>query len=260
MQKIYPSILESIQLIFIMLLIFSFSYVFIIILESCLNISLESNPYINTIIVFLSEIFTIFYAYKKNKALSNDKLEFFKPLSLMLFLTIIIFEIGVDIISSEISNIIQISFNIPSSNYVKDTINILYAVFVAPIFEEILFRGFILKGFLKNYNKFTAIIVSSLLFALLHLNLSTIIITFISGIFFSYLYIKTKSIIPCIFAHFLSNGLHNMLTHLFNIRIIGYNLNTYLPKHQPLWFNVLGIIFIIIGFFAFSKIITIDNY
>lgn len=252
MKRNYPTILDSIQLIFFMLIVFLFSYILVIIFENILNISLSSNPYISILITFLSEILTIFYAYKETN-ISYDKLLFLKRIPLILFMPIMILEIGTDILSSEFSNIIQIFFNISSSNSIKNPVNILYSIFLTPLLEEILFRGFILKGFLKNYNKFTAIIMSSLFFALLHIKLNAVILAFISGILFAYLYIKTKSLISCIFAHFLSNAVHNMLSYAFNIYIQGYNLNASSIQHQPLWFNILGIIFVLIGFFTFSK-------
>jgi membrane protease YdiL (CAAX protease family) len=43
-------------------------------------------------------------------------------------------------------------------------------VIMAPLTEETLCRGLILNGFLKNYSRRKAMIVSALLFALLHLN------------------------------------------------------------------------------------------
>ncbi|MBK6285444.1 MAG: CPBP family intramembrane metalloprotease [Draconibacterium sp.] len=41
---------------------------------------------------------------------------------------------------------------------------------VAPIVEELIFRGLILQGFRRNYTAFTAVFMSALLFALFHLN------------------------------------------------------------------------------------------
>lgn len=42
---------------------------------------------------------------------------------------------------------------------------------VAPIYEEIIYRGIILKGLSIKYNDNLAVIVSALLFAVMHMNL-----------------------------------------------------------------------------------------
>jgi len=79
-------------------------------------------------------------------------------------------------------------------------------VIAAPVLEEILFRGIILDGFLKNYKPIHAICVSAFLFGLIHGNLAQGFGAFILGIFFGWVYWKTKSIIPCILLHAVNNG------------------------------------------------------
>ena len=70
----------------------------------------------------------------------------------------------------------------------------LHMVIFAPIFEELIFRGIILDGFLKNYSPLKAILISSLMFGLLHLHPLKIIKCFFSGIFYGWTYYKTKSV------------------------------------------------------------------
>lgn len=83
----------------------------------------------------------------------------------------------------------------------------------APIMEEIVFRGFILKGFFKVSPRF-AIIVSALLFALMHGNFIQGIATFPLGVFLAYVAYKTGSIIPCIIIHMVCN-LYGTLSGFF---------------------------------------------
>ena len=78
-------------------------------------------------------------------------------------------------------------------------------VVAAPIFEEALFRGIILDGFLKNYKPWHGIFVSAFLFALIHGNLTQGISAFALGVLFGWIYWKTNSIIPCILLHFINN-------------------------------------------------------
>lgn len=74
----------------------------------------------------------------------------------------------------------------------------------APIMEELLFRGLIFKNN-KPLGEFFAVIVSGLFFGLWHQNLPQVITTAIMGMFFCFIYLKTKSIFPAMLAHFTNN-------------------------------------------------------
>jgi uncharacterized protein len=78
-------------------------------------------------------------------------------------------------------------------------------VIAAPILEELLFRGVILDGLLKNYQSWKAIGFSAFLFALVHGNLAQGIGAFVIGLLIGWIYWKTQSIIPGIIVHFLNN-------------------------------------------------------
>ena len=71
----------------------------------------------------------------------------------------------------------------------------------APILEEFLMRGFILNGLSVNYGIIVALLISSILFALLHFNIAQIFPSFICGIILGLIYLYTGSILSCIFAH-----------------------------------------------------------
>ncbi|MBT8219052.1 MAG: CPBP family intramembrane metalloprotease [Bacteroidia bacterium] len=83
----------------------------------------------------------------------------------------------------------------------------LTIVIAAPILEELIFRGIILDGFLKNYSPTKAIIYSSLMFGLIHMNPWQFINATLIGVFLAWLYYRTRSIWPCIFLHMANNGL-----------------------------------------------------
>lgn len=264
----YPTILDSIKLIIIMLIAFYFSAFMVIFVEDLYNISLTSNPYADIFICVVSEGFAIFYGYKKSNFSYRDVF-IFRKISPSLLIPIAISIIGLGIITSECNNIIQISSstNINYDANFQSTFDtkilfigsIIRTVIMTPILEETLFRGIILKGFLKNYNKSTAATVSSLLFAIMHPHISQAFEAFIVGIFFAWIYIKTKSLLSSIFAHFVGNGIACILTYVFNIKIMGYNLNTDIVEHQPLWFDFLGLTLIILGFAILTEIFNKSN-
>ena len=88
-------------------------------------------------------------------------------------------------------------------------IDVIMAVFVAPILEEIVFRGVIMNN-LRKYGIKVAIIINSLLFGLSHYNIEMIIPAFLTGIIFSYVAYK-YSIKYSILIHFLLNTITQIL-------------------------------------------------
>ena len=76
---------------------------------------------------------------------------------------------------------------------------------IAPIMEELLFRGLILQT-LKRYGNVFAILVTSLLFALLHGNLPQSVPVFALSMMICYVVLKSGSILPGIAIHFLNNA------------------------------------------------------
>ena len=76
-----------------------------------------------------------------------------------------------------------------------------------PFVEELIFRGVIMHGLMRNYSKFTAVFVSALMFALFHLNPWQFLATFILGLMLGILMVRTRNIYLCILGHAINNGL-----------------------------------------------------
>lgn len=84
---------------------------------------------------------------------------------------------------------------------------ILRIVIIAPIVEELIFRGIIMSGFTRNYNAVFAIFFSALLFALFHLNPWQFPAAFALGLILGWIRIRTGSVLACIAGHAIHNGL-----------------------------------------------------
>ncbi len=81
----------------------------------------------------------------------------------------------------------------------------LFALTVVPaVVEEFAFRGIVL-GSLKKYGSGYAIIISALLFGLMHGNVVQIPFATLLGLVMGYVAVATGSIIPCVIIHFLNN-------------------------------------------------------
>lgn len=77
---------------------------------------------------------------------------------------------------------------------------------LAPVVEEIVFRGAILAtllGMMKN--RWAAIALSAALFALVHMNLAQMPHAFLIGLIIGWMYSRTGSMVPGIVVHFVNN-------------------------------------------------------
>ena len=79
---------------------------------------------------------------------------------------------------------------------------------VGPIAEEVVFRGAILQKLLEIWDgkkHWIAIAVSALIFAAVHGNLAQGINAFIIGLLLGWMYWRTRSLIPGLIVHFITN-------------------------------------------------------
>lgn len=84
-------------------------------------------------------------------------------------------------------------------------------VLVAPLGEELFFRGLVLRGFLGRYSIAKAVWASAVLFAIFHLNRWQIVMALPLGLAFAWLFLRTGSLVPGIIAHATVNFSANFL-------------------------------------------------
>jgi glutamate-5-semialdehyde dehydrogenase len=82
----------------------------------------------------------------------------------------------------------------------------LLAIVIAPVVEEIAFRGLILRGLLGRWPAWIAIFVSATLFALMHMNPAQFPIAFCLGAALGWVYARTRSLGLCILGHAINNS------------------------------------------------------
>ena len=83
----------------------------------------------------------------------------------------------------------------------------LFTIAVLPaLIEEMVYRGYILRT-LRAYGDGFAVVISALLFGLMHGNLRQIPFAFIVGLFLGFLYVLTNNIWVPIAVHFINNGI-----------------------------------------------------
>lgn len=95
-------------------------------------------------------------------------------------------------------------------------LSILFIIVIcAPIMEELLFRKVLISR-TSQYGEGVSLVLSGLVFGLFHGNLNQFAYAFLLGIFFGFLYVKTKNIIYPIIIHMLINFLGSFLSSILN--------------------------------------------
>ena len=104
---------------------------------------------------------------------------------------------------------------------------LVVAIF-APIFEEWLCRGMVLRGLLTKMKPVWAIVISALFFAVIHANPWQALNAFLLGLVMGYVYYKTGSLILTMVIHFVNNGTAVILSNIESLKDYDY------------WIDILG--------------------
>lgn len=181
---------------------------------------------ISTIIVDLISNFVVI-ALLLNRFRDHLKLNFKLPYSkipnLIVISSVISLMIGYHLLYNNSLGLITDQIPLPQfisvilADYDLNPYSIIISmIIIRPIYEEIIIRGIILRGFLNSYKPINAIILSSLIFGVSHLSIPMFINSFIGGLVLGILYYKTNSLFLCIIAHMTYNITAIML-EFFNL-------------------------------------------
>lgn len=122
----------------------------------------------------------------------------------------------------------------------------------APLFEEWLCRGLVLRGLLKNTNPTAAISVSAAFFAVLHMNPWQAIPAFILGLLFGYVYYRTGSLRLTMLMHCANNSLAVIVSRIPSFK----DAETFMDVLSP-W--AYACVFIASLAFLAGALITLKN-
>ncbi len=213
-QRYYPGILQAIHLVILYIFIQTIVDFPLALIDYYKDTEYLYHPVKKIVLGVGSTLFILIYGFVKSKAplFSVFPVKFFNPLVILPMIT---FFWGAH-------NLLEIPAAfldkyIPPPPWFWELFNrifegdygwigaLLKVAVVAPVVEELIFRGLILNGFRRNYNAFTAVFMSALLFALFHLNPWQFPATFILGLLLGWLVIRTNSIILAIIGHSINN-------------------------------------------------------
>jgi membrane protease YdiL (CAAX protease family) len=87
---------------------------------------------------------------------------------------------------------------------------------LAPLAEELVFRGAVLRALLRwNSRHWVGISISALLFALIHMNPAQMPHAFLIGLLLGWMYYRTDSIVPGVVYHWVNNTVAYVLFNLY---------------------------------------------
>ena len=135
---------------------------------------------------------------------------------------------------------------------------VVYALFLVGILpgvcEELLCRGFLLSSFRPRFGVVGAIMLTAILFGILHMNPYRLLPTIWLGTLLGFIAVYSGSILPAMFAHALSNALSFLVEK--NQDWISSNvwLNFEETEFLPLPIVFVGVLLLVAGFYWLKRI------
>ena len=180
------------------------------------------NAFIQIGLLFTISVF-LFSFLQKNKI--KDTFNFygyrkmsFKAVLISILIGIIIYVLNI-FVASFFNNILSLfGYKFQSSSILKSYpvwllfINIFITAVLPAVCEETAHRGMLLKG-LSPLGRKKAIIISAILFGLLHMNIEQFFYATIIGIFLGYLTLYCDTIYPAMIIHFMNNALSLFMSY-----------------------------------------------
>lgn len=134
--------------------------------------------------------------------------------------------------------------------------NFLCAVIIAPATEEFLVRGLWLRGYTRHYKPWVGLVISSVIFGVMHMNLPQFVGATLSGLLLGWAYIKTNSILLPMLIHAVHNSVSVFGGYLPPIP--GFSAGS-VSGYQPLWFDITGLILFLGGFYVLSRLLNAER-
>ena len=215
-QNYYPSVLQAIHLLILYIFIQTVVDFPLALIDYFKDTEYLYHPIKKIVLGVGSTLFILYYGFKKSKASLTDvfPVKFFNPFIVIPVLTFL----------WAAQNLLEIpgallDKYLPAPDWFWEMFNKIFegdfgfwgafmkVAVVAPVVEELIFRGLILQGFRRNYHAITAVFMSALLFALFHLNPWQFPATFVLGLLLGWIMIRTNNIILAIIGHSINNFL-----------------------------------------------------
>lgn len=183
------------------------------------NIILESNFFtgMTAVLTAVSAVFAVLFywlIWGRKKTAQDKKYFKEKVLKAKTFVMISIASVGLYYLAAIIATIIQLVSPQTMQEYSEMmdmalggsvVFAMLAAVILAPINEECIIRGLILKNLQKYFSDTAVIIIQAVMFGIFHMNWVQGIYVLPVGAALGFVAVKSRSVIPCIYMHLFYN-------------------------------------------------------
>lgn len=176
------------------------------------------NDYLSTKQIYIALIVAIIFIpllindYKKYKKQTNTKINYFYLIILGIILSLIY-----NVFAYYLNFALKTSLFDNSNNI---AITLLSTGILGPIIEELMFRGIIYNELKSKYSNMKSILITTIFFAIIHINIIQILYALIIGFILIFVYEKYNNIKAPIILHMASN----ITTTLFLPLLIKNNL------------------------------------
>lgn len=176
------------------------------------------NDYLSTKQIYVALIVAIIFIpllindYKKYKKQTNTKINYFYLIILGVILSLMY-----NVFAYYLNFVLKTSLFDNSNNI---AITLLSTGILGPIIEELMFRGIIYNELKSKYSNMKSILITTIFFAIIHINIIQILYALIIGFILIFVYEKYNNIKAPIILHMASN----ITTTLFLPLLIKNNL------------------------------------
>ena len=235
----------------------------LVVLDALLKIRLVTDPSAVAVVNLVSCTVVMWVAWLIGRPALSEVFTL-RRVPVTAIAAVIVAGFGAIIVLSEVDNLVRVVLPVPpwisrlfqelSSPTDHLGASVVLLVVVAPVTEELIFRGLILRGFLRRFNVPAAVFLSSILFGLVHLNPWQFVSASFLGAMFAWWYTRTRSLVPSLIGHALVNAM--VVAHAWlPFQIRGFNAGESFgaTEFQPLWFDALGAILLVTGLLLFRR-------
>lgn len=232
---------------------------FLIIITLMLQID---NGVLKHIVAPILTMIIFIRSYSKKHELECFSMKLWKVGDLRSLISVFLIAFGYSIVNSEFLTgllvIIPMNFEKDLINYIGTGGNALSfdigARVIAPIAEEIFYRGILLVGLSKVYSEKKAIVISAMVFSIMHLNPWQVVGAFCIGLVLGWIYMRTKSLGLCMLLHGLINAMDLIVTKLIRLDIPGYTVSTPVFDLSRVSWDLAGICLLGLGIWLQKKV------
>lgn len=244
-QKSFPSYGQAWGIVVIL----GLSIIFMTLIAFLLKNLLSRGSFIRLIYSFIPYLIAILFMFSQNKKLLKILILNWEIKHWHRYISFILIVTGIVLFSNSILSIIKftsIPFRLSLISAMSGflSLKLFFAmVLITPLFEEFIFRGIVLEGLLTRHSPLKAILLSSLLFSIMHFNPFQLFNTFFLGLFTAWYYFKTRNLLSCIIIH----SMYNLVNFLFNLYFVKKSSSILYSVNESLFLNHSLLLFFFIA-------------